>query len=81
MTVQDLITELEQRDPDAEVRIAIQPSYPLQSTVRGVVAAEDLLDDLDDHMGEHNDGVVWIVEGSQHYHAPYAPSAVFEVPS
>jgi hypothetical protein len=39
MKVQELVQELEQFDPDAEVRLAFQPSWPLQYHVGGV--AED----------------------------------------
>jgi len=39
MTVQDLIQELEQFDPDAEVRLAIQPEWPFEHAVGGVASA------------------------------------------
>lgn len=51
MTVKELIEELEMHDEDAKVRIASQPSWPLEYTVGPVVAAED--------------GDVFIGEGSQ----------------
>lgn len=36
MTVQDLMDFLESCDPEAEVRIAFQPSYPLEYEVEDV---------------------------------------------
>ena len=37
MTVEELIVELEYLDPEAEVRLAIQPRYPLEYTLVGIV--------------------------------------------
>lgn len=40
MTVADLIAQLEDFDPDAEVRLAFQPSYPLECSAAEPVACE-----------------------------------------
>ncbi len=70
-----------------EVRIAIQPQYPLQSHARSKIVAFDELghemEDEEDEEGGHdvdeaNQDVVWIVEQAQVYAAPYAPAAIFD---
>jgi hypothetical protein len=43
MTVRDLVRLLEDFDPDAEVRLAVQPSWPLRHNVAGVCAGGDLV--------------------------------------
>ena len=68
MTVQELIAMLEDCEPDAEVRIAYQPSYPLESQIACVAADSDLQPDEDDEDNgeQETDGeVVWITEGTQ----------------
>lgn len=40
MTVRDLIAALEDYDPDAEVRIAIQPRWPLEYSISDVVCSD-----------------------------------------
>ena len=42
MTVAELIERLQDMDPEAEVRLATQPSWPLQSTVRGVASQAEV---------------------------------------
>lgn len=42
MTVGELLELLEGVDQDAEVRLATQPSWPLQYKVRGVVTPDDV---------------------------------------
>lgn len=70
MTVQDLIDQLEDCDPNAEVRLAIQPSWPFEHSVRDVVEV-DLTDkdaDEDEEVSDYeNTGerVVYIGEGRQ----------------
>lgn len=73
MKVAELIAMLEECDPDAVVKMATQPSYPIQSNLRGV--AHDGDEDAD---GFTENEVVYLVEGSQDYHRPYAPSWVFD---
>lgn len=84
MTLEQLIERLQDLvedgvDPSAEVRIAMQPNWPLQSSVRDVFPSDDLLvDDPEDEPSDDTPApVVWIVEGSQCPH-PYAPRQVFE---
>ncbi len=38
MKVQDLINELEDLDPEMEIRIVIQPSAPIEYEVKGMVS-------------------------------------------
>lgn len=78
MTVQELIDALSQMNPDAEVRIAHQPSWPFELSVGSVVSAEDAFeapeapeDDEDEELPDLE--VVWIGEGSQ---IGYLPGAV-----
>lgn len=74
MKVSELIAMLEDCDPNAEVRLATQPNYPVQSHLRGVA-----MDDSEDADGFPAEGeVVYLVEGSQDYDHPYAPSWVFD---
>jgi len=85
MTVDELIERLEEISDgeglgDAEVLIAVQPTWPLQSTVRGVAISTQLPGDADDDVEDDQDdepAVVWLVEGAQCEH-PYAPGGVFE---
>ena len=60
MTVQELIEALSAMNPDAEVRIAHQPSWPFELSIGSVVSAET----YDDPSGLMCDNV-WIGEGSQ----------------
>lgn len=84
MTVGQLRGMLEGLKEDAEVRVAFQPQYPLQSSIRGVCTSDDLaaLDD-EDAMSRRDDGdggdLVWIVEGFQNHDEPYAPRDVFNI--
>jgi len=50
MTVEDLIEELKCMDPEQEVRIAQQPSWPFEYDLSGVQEVA---------------GKVWLVEGNQ----------------
>jgi hypothetical protein len=86
MTVRELIERLDNEDQDATVRLAYQPSWPLQSSFRGVIASSELQPDPEDpeaadfssYKGSAAE-VVWLVEGSQNRDgSPYAPRTVFE---
>ena len=64
MTVEELIGELQMMDGKAEVRLAVQPSYPMQNEVRSeLVEAE---------------GVVYIADAGQVRGAPYLPGEIAE---
>ena len=75
MKVKELIDILEEQDPDAEVLIMSQQSWPFENGIAGVAVREDLVEedeDLDDEEREEprfekgtarND--VFIVEGQQ----------------
>ena len=45
VNVAELIEELENMDPEAEVRLAIQPSWPFQHTISGVYDVPGKSDD------------------------------------
>jgi hypothetical protein len=81
MTVQQLRDLLEDCDPEAEVLLAHQPSWPLQFTVRGVYAPEpfDPTDPINEGVEPPEDrgNVVYIVEGSQPFY-PYAPREAWD---
>lgn len=62
MTVEELIAELEYLNPEAEVRLATQPRYPLEYTLAQVVEvgiSDNLRDDTIDET------VVYLSEGGQ----------------
>lgn len=72
MKVHELIDQLQEMDPEREVMIAHQPSWPLAETVAGVVAegGEDA----------EAESVVWVVAGGHHEElSPYAPHEVFDL--
>lgn len=80
MRIEELIEELQdlaEQYPDAEVRIAHQPSWPLQYTISEVVASEGNYDEEDGYDEEQTeDDVIYIAEGSQVRDNPYLPSSV-----
>lgn len=55
MTVDELITLLEECDPEAEVRMAIHPSDPFESEIEGVVRGSEV----------GKEDTVYLVEGDQ----------------
>lgn len=80
MTVKELLDILADADPDAEVRIGSQQSYPFQNAVAGVVSADEIaladaiadgVDNIDnvppieDFDGPVKPWTVYILEGSQ----------------
>lgn len=48
MKVEELISKLQNMDPNAEVRVAGQPSYPMEQSFIGVAQTEAKLPDSDD---------------------------------
>jgi hypothetical protein len=78
MTVEELIALLEDCDPDAEVRLAHQPSWPLAFELRGVAVPDDA-----GYEGDEADapapGVVWLVEGGHPDGSPYAPGYLWDI--
>lgn len=65
MTVRELTEMLSEHDDDTEVRLAFQPSWPLQYHAGGVAADDET-------------NVVYISEGGQVYDTPYLPGNVSE---
>ena len=81
MTVRELISQLEGCDPDAEVRIATQPGWPLAfyvervTELRGHLTEDEAYDEETGFDTSHEDErVVWLAasHGNCHDH-PYAP--------
>lgn len=76
---------------DTQVRIAEQPSYPLQSSIAGVATLHDALTDADQEREEEGRGdpdpqslddvenIAYIVSGSQISSDPYANSHLWNV--
>jgi hypothetical protein len=80
MNIQDLIealTELAEDNPDAEVRIAYQPNYPLAAYVQNVTVVD--ADDEDEDRSE-SESVIWIAASDtvSHRHSPYAPKSAWD---
>lgn len=89
MNISELIERLEEiaeHQPDAEVLMAQQPSWPMQTTVLGVVTTDDLADEepCDEHGDYHCDEckpeqvVVYLVEGDHPADSPYAPRGCWD---
>ena len=89
MNVRELIERLQDLDPEAEVLLATQPSWPLQFVIGGVATSEDI--DMDSECEEHQHyncadcaaaktNVVYLVEGGA-AEDPYAPRAAWDVAS
>ena len=67
MKVKDLLQLLEDADPEAEVRIAVQPSYPLQHRAVGFISTEELsVEEAEEVTGETEAGAVWILASESH---------------
>jgi hypothetical protein len=86
MNVAELIALLEDADPDAEVLMAHQPSWPLQFHVLGVYDAADeeprctaheVVDCTECGPPEPNTAV-YLVEGSHPDDTPYAPRSAWD---
>lgn len=72
MTVAELIEVLQDADPDCNVRIAYQPTYPLRATVATVALPDEM---------DGSEGFVWIAASASvpYMENPYAPSDAWEV--
>ena len=69
MTVEQLISILQDCDPKAEVLLASQPAYPFEYRLAGVTVREEMLDGDEREDTEFGDGCrgndVLLVEGAQ----------------
>ena len=73
MTIRDLIDELEdlaeEHGDETEVRLAIQPNWPFEHSIREIVAVSpaDAADEDEDEPGDDAEAepIVYIGEGSQ----------------
>jgi hypothetical protein len=63
--VRQLIDLLSDYSPEAEVRLAIQPRYPLEAHVAGVVSQSEIRAHLDKELGDDEPEVVFVLEGAQ----------------
>ena len=83
MKVHELIELLEATNPEAEVRLATQPNYPLAHTIAGVARngewGEWTDEDADWDFEEPDGEIVWIAAGGGVYDNPYAPRGIWEV--
>ncbi len=69
MKVRDLMELLERQDPDAEVCMVTQPSWPIEHTLAGVAVRSDMFDaDVEPTTERYPDGTcandVVLIEGS-----------------
>jgi hypothetical protein len=69
MTVGELKELLEGADPEAQVRLATQPNYPLEARVSGLAFSEDLEE-------APEQPTVWVLEGSS---MGYASKELWEI--
>jgi len=80
MTLSELKAALEELEEagygDFEVRLATQPTYPLQSSIRAV-AAMNIESYGDEPSDDEPERVVYIAEGEQVHSNPYAPGWAF----
>jgi len=76
MTVAELIEDLEEvaeeNGEDTPVRLAMQPSWPMQYDIKGIGVAVGLDDPETDDTG----AVCYLIEAGQVDHAPYLPGEV-----
>ena len=91
MTIGKLIAMLEdaaeQYGEETEIRMAIQPSWPLQSNIAGVVGSDEIKDeeeyDDDEDESEEKESkeekIIWIVESGQCRPDPYAPKVLWDL--
>ena len=80
MKVQDLIDYLEGCDPEMEVKVAIQPNYPMYGRLENVTVAaveEDCLDSDDPDCECDNTQYVFICAG---YGTEYGDDAWWHMP-
>jgi hypothetical protein len=85
MNVSELIERLSECDPNAEVRLATQPNWPLASMLDGVADSADVTGEsmCEEHSeygcSDCTPAVVWLTEGAQPDDSPYAPRAAWSV--
>lgn len=63
MTVIELIEELEQMNPEAEVRFASQPSWPFEYSINSVIEVNE--DGGTEDVRDDGESVVYLEEGTQ----------------
>lgn len=80
MKVRELQEMLEGYDPDEEILVAIQPSYPIAVELVGVTDSAQIAQSVgvEDALIPGEPINVWLVTGSSPYDKPYAPRACWE---
>jgi hypothetical protein len=68
--VRQLIDLLSDYSPEAEVRLAIQPRYPLEAHVAGVVSQSEIRAHSGKELGYDEPEVVFLLEGEQIGYGP-----------
>ncbi len=66
---------LERMPEDAELRLAMQPAWPMQHNIRDVRLVEggEHEDELEGYPETVEEDIVYLVDGGQVYEAPYLP--------
>lgn len=62
MKLQDLLEALENLPPDSEVRVVIQPNYPLEYRLKAVVPQSEI---EDSYITSNKEDVIYLVIGEQ----------------
>ena len=71
MTVGELISLLEDFDPDSPVKLAMQPGWPMEYTLRDVISVNLKEQDPEDPMDDEDEiDTVYLVEGEQTGYLP-----------
>jgi hypothetical protein len=86
MTVQELIDILSGFDSDLEVRIALQPTWPLAATVEAVTEVKPDSDSDDEELDSESSvdstspaPIVWLAAGGMPWsESPYAPRSAWD---
>lgn len=69
MNIHDLIERLKEYNdlfgPDCEVRLQTQPNWPFETTIAGVVTAEEVLQNDDENDSDTCPNLIYILEGTQ----------------
>ena len=62
MTVEELIEQLQEFNPDTEVKLGLQPNYPMKGSIKNICLERD---------SDDNEKCVWIAcSGNEDYSCP-----------
>jgi len=65
MTISELIYELQRMPQDAEIRLAMQPAWPFEYSIGGVVLVSSNESEGFDDREHEEEAIVYLSEGSQ----------------